>query len=125
MTPHLPSAANRRDFLFRAGGGLGAIALNWLAARDAIAAPVVNAPGSPNPLAPKTSRVGKRPVDVPKGVTVTVNQRKVHVGAGEATPVSLVLERNVPRPSVQRFNPVVDTLQEALQPAETYRVFAY
>lgn len=32
-----------------------------------------------NPLAPKTSRVGKRPVEIPKGVTVTVNGRKVQV----------------------------------------------
>jgi large subunit ribosomal protein L6 len=29
--------------------------------------------------APKTSRVGKRPIDVPKGVTVTVNARKVQI----------------------------------------------
>ena len=29
--------------------------------------------------APKTSRVGKRPVDMPKGVTVTVNGRNVEV----------------------------------------------
>lgn len=32
-----------------------------------------------NANAPKTSRVGKRPVDVPKGVTVTVNGRAVDV----------------------------------------------
>jgi large subunit ribosomal protein L6 len=32
-----------------------------------------------NPQASKTSRVGKRPVDIPKGVTVTVNARKVQV----------------------------------------------
>jgi len=31
------------------------------------------------PNAPKTSRVGKRPIDVPKGVTVTVNARKVQI----------------------------------------------
>jgi large subunit ribosomal protein L6 len=30
-------------------------------------------------LVPKTSRVGKRPIDIPKGVTVTVNGRKVQV----------------------------------------------
>ena len=30
-------------------------------------------------LAPKTSRVGKRPVEVPKGVTVTVNGRNVEI----------------------------------------------
>ena len=29
--------------------------------------------------APKTSRVGKRPVDVPKGVTVTVKGRSVEI----------------------------------------------
>lgn len=32
-----------------------------------------------NPLAPKTSRVGKRPVEIPKGVTVALNGRKVQV----------------------------------------------
>src|SRR5262249_35574121 len=35
--PHLPPATTRRDFLFRAGGGLGGIALAHLLARDAIA----------------------------------------------------------------------------------------
>src|SRR5207244_1199740 len=33
--PHLPPATTRRDFLFRAGGGLGGIALAHLLARDA------------------------------------------------------------------------------------------
>ncbi|AUX26575.1 50S ribosomal protein L6 [Sorangium cellulosum] len=32
-----------------------------------------------NRLASKTSRVGKRPIDLPKGVTVTVNGRKIEV----------------------------------------------
>ncbi len=32
-TPHIPPAADRRDFLFRAGGGLGGIALNWMLAQ--------------------------------------------------------------------------------------------
>ena len=45
MSSHIRPAADRRDFLFRAGGGLGGIALSWLMARDANAAP--------NPLAPK------------------------------------------------------------------------
>lgn len=30
-------------------------------------------------LAPRTSRVGKRPIDLPKGVTATVNGRKIDV----------------------------------------------
>src|SRR5262245_54710487 len=48
MTPHLPTAVDRRDFLFRAGGGLAGIALSWHLERDAAAAP-----GTANPLAPK------------------------------------------------------------------------
>src|SRR5713101_2126370 len=32
--PHLPTARSRRDFLVRAGGGFGALALSWLLARD-------------------------------------------------------------------------------------------
>lgn len=31
---HFPAARSRRDFLFQAGGGLGGIALNWLAAAE-------------------------------------------------------------------------------------------
>ncbi|WP_438016394.1 50S ribosomal protein L6 [Sorangium sp. So ce315] len=30
-------------------------------------------------LAPKTSRVGKRPIDLPKGVTATVNGRRIEI----------------------------------------------
>ena len=36
MNPqHFPTARSRRDFLFRAGGGLGGIALSWVLAREA------------------------------------------------------------------------------------------
>jgi hypothetical protein len=46
--PHLPRAQSRRDFLCRAGGGFGALALSWLLARDGRA----DTPKpSPNPLA--------------------------------------------------------------------------
>jgi hypothetical protein len=38
MTPHFPTAVDRRDFLFRAGGGLGGLALTWLSASEARAA---------------------------------------------------------------------------------------
>jgi hypothetical protein len=34
MHPHFPRAQSRRDFLFRAGGGCGALALSWLLARE-------------------------------------------------------------------------------------------
>ncbi|MBY0512501.1 MAG: DUF1501 domain-containing protein [Gemmataceae bacterium] len=53
---HFPAARNRREFLYRAGGGLGGIALNWLLARDAAGAATrqLTPPGSPsNPLAPR------------------------------------------------------------------------
>jgi hypothetical protein len=47
-SPHFPLAQSRRDFLFRAGGGFGALALSWLLTRDGYA-------GTPsaNPLAAK------------------------------------------------------------------------
>jgi hypothetical protein len=52
---HLPVANSRREFLFQAGGGFGAIALSWLLARDGYAA---DSPGatsaSVNPLAAKS-----------------------------------------------------------------------
>jgi hypothetical protein len=45
--PHLPTARTRREFLSRAGGGLGSLALAWLTQRDARASAPVN------PLAPR------------------------------------------------------------------------
>jgi hypothetical protein len=39
---HLPRASSRREFLFRAGGGFGALALSWLLARDGRAGPAAN-----------------------------------------------------------------------------------
>jgi len=47
--PHFPFAANRREFLYRASGGLGGIALNWMMSQDAVA----SSPTSNNPLAAK------------------------------------------------------------------------
>src|SRR5574341_434527 len=50
---HFPSAATRRDFLFQAGNGFGALALSTLLARDAAASEKDNARKLFNPLAPK------------------------------------------------------------------------
>jgi hypothetical protein len=52
ILPHIPPLSSRRDFLFRAGGGLGGIALSWLLAREGRAAEVRQAI---NPLA---ARIG-------------------------------------------------------------------
>jgi hypothetical protein len=48
-TSHWPLATSRRDFLLRAGGGCGALALSWLLARETYAAEKAPA----NPLAAK------------------------------------------------------------------------
>jgi hypothetical protein len=53
MHPHLPTAATRRDFLCRAGGGLGAVALQWLMSREAQGADAPRPGASKNPLAAK------------------------------------------------------------------------
>jgi hypothetical protein len=37
--PHYPRATTRREFLLQAGGGCGALALQWMLARDGFAAP--------------------------------------------------------------------------------------
>ena len=50
MSQHIPLAHSRRDFLFESGGGLGAIALNWLLAQEAGAEAK---PTAKNPLAVK------------------------------------------------------------------------
>ena len=47
---HLPLAHSRRDFLYRAGGGLGGIALSWLLASDGVRAEEKK---TANPLAAK------------------------------------------------------------------------
>jgi hypothetical protein len=51
--PHVELPGTRRDFLLRAGGGFGAVALTYLLQADRLCAnaPVANAPGSP--LAPR------------------------------------------------------------------------
>lgn len=49
---HHPVARSRRDFLFKAGGGLGGLALAWLTERDALA----SATKLTNPLAPKPAQ---------------------------------------------------------------------
>jgi hypothetical protein len=50
---HYPLAQSRRDFLFRAGGGFGGLALSWLLVRDGFAA-AKELPGkAANPLAAK------------------------------------------------------------------------
>lgn len=51
---HWPRAASRRDFLFRAGGGFGAIALTWLSARGE------TANRSANPLVAKPPHFAPR-----------------------------------------------------------------
>ena len=49
---HFPLARSRREFLLKAGGGLGGIALSYLLSREARAGDIP-APGSANPLAAK------------------------------------------------------------------------
>jgi hypothetical protein len=53
MKDHFPSATTRRDFLFQAGNGFGALALSSLLARDAAASEKGSARKLFNPLAPK------------------------------------------------------------------------
>src|SRR5438046_9590607 len=50
---HWPRARTRRDFLFQAGGGFGALALSWLLQRDGYAAGALGPKASANPLAAK------------------------------------------------------------------------
>ncbi|MFL5244895.1 MAG: DUF1501 domain-containing protein [Gemmataceae bacterium] len=50
---HIPASKTRRDFLFRAGGGLGGIALSWLLAKEGLGADASNTKPLLNPLAAK------------------------------------------------------------------------
>src|SRR5688500_3276436 len=45
VTPHLPCACSRRDFLFRAGSGFGGLALTALLAQDEAVAAAAGARG--------------------------------------------------------------------------------
>ncbi len=51
---HIPQANSRRDFLFQAGNGFGALALSYLMQRDALASDKSPPKKLVNPLAPKT-----------------------------------------------------------------------
>jgi Protein of unknown function (DUF1501) len=53
LRSHLPVARTRREFLFQAGGGFGALALSWLVARDGYAGGGSGPTLSANPLAAK------------------------------------------------------------------------
>ncbi len=53
MNRHTPLAQSRREFLFRSGGGLGGIALNWLAHHESRAAEAPAIAAAKNPLAAK------------------------------------------------------------------------
>jgi hypothetical protein len=74
-TDHIPPAHTRRDFLCRAGGGFGALALSWLLARDGHAAglkPAVNPLAARAPHFPARARAviflymvgGPSPIDL-------------------------------------------------------------
>jgi hypothetical protein len=58
-TYHIPQSQSRRDFLFQAGGGFGALALSWLLARDGYAADTP-ALASANPLAARPAHFPAR-----------------------------------------------------------------
>ncbi len=52
-TPHVPLFPSRRDFLLRAGGGFGALALAWLLDRDGLL-PASEPARAVNPLTPRS-----------------------------------------------------------------------
>src|SRR5216683_5965489 len=53
---HVPRLRSRREFLFKAGGGFGALALSCLLNRDGISAGAEAATQVANPLAPKPAQ---------------------------------------------------------------------
>jgi hypothetical protein len=55
--PHVPRLSSRREFLCKAGGGFGALALSYLLARDGIAAAADPLAAHPAPFAPKARSV--------------------------------------------------------------------
>jgi len=61
MSTHIPFAASRRDFLLRAGGGLGGIALQWMLANEGRTA---------DPAARKNPLAAKKPHFEPKAKRV-------------------------------------------------------
>src|SRR5215813_10785393 len=56
--PHVPLLRSRREFLFKAGGGFGALALAWLLDRDGKLSASERAPA--NPLAARSGHYGAR-----------------------------------------------------------------
>jgi hypothetical protein len=83
FAPPSPAFASRRDFLARAGNGFGLLALSALLADEAAAAPVANAPGSPDPLAPKKAHF---PVKAKSVIWLFMNGGPSHVDTWDYKP---------------------------------------
>jgi hypothetical protein len=61
---HIPQARSRREFLFQAGGGFGALALSWLLARDVSAGNPAGSRPAANPLGPRPPHFQPRAASV-------------------------------------------------------------
>src|SRR5215469_13937767 len=51
--PHVPRFTSRREFLLKAGGGFGALALSWLLDHDGLLSAAERSTSRDNPLSPK------------------------------------------------------------------------
>src|SRR5437016_4957482 len=58
--PHVPPLRSRRDFLFRAGGGFGALALAYLLHRDGVLGATEPAAAPASPMAPRPPHTAAR-----------------------------------------------------------------
>src|SRR5437762_1924006 len=92
--PHVELLHNRRDFLLKAGGGFGAVALNWLLRDDRLFADP--APAATSPLAPKPTLFPARAKSViflfmeggPSHIDLFDPKPKLNELAGQSLPAS-------------------------------------
>jgi hypothetical protein len=61
---HLPLFQSRRDFLLRAGGGFGALALAWMLQRDGVLPAADDERSAERPLAPRSPHVPARATSI-------------------------------------------------------------
>src|SRR5215212_1793935 len=106
LTPQIPIASMRREFLRQAGGGIGAVALAWMLHQDELR----SEPASVNPLAPRPPHFEPRARRV---ISLFMHGGPSHLETFDPKPD---LQRLGGRPLPESFGPVATRRKVAHNP---------
>ncbi len=108
--PHIELTTSRRDFLRRAGGGFGALALTSLLEQEAAAQGASGSSRSLNPVAPKTPRLPARAKSV---IFLFMEGGPSHIDTFDPKPL---LNKLAGQPLPESFGEVITAMGEARSP---------